>query len=97
MLHLSFSQTVTALLKTECPVELLYSALVSAAVLPEHSDELWSEQLWPQCFDLSNITQKPQHVAVKLLLIWKLLEEDHAIGELLHYTVRNQENTAIKA
>lgn len=41
--------------------------------LPEHSDELWSEELWPQRFDLSNITQKPQHVAVKLLLVWKLL------------------------
>lgn len=43
-------------------------------VLPEHSDELWGEQLWPQCFDLSNISQKPQHVAVKLLFVWKLLE-----------------------
>lgn len=26
-------------------------------VLPEYSDELWGEQLWPQCLDLSYISQ----------------------------------------
>lgn len=52
----------------------LLSPLVSAVLLPEYSDELWGEQLWPQSFDLSNISQKPQHVAVQLLLVWKLLE-----------------------
>lgn len=57
--------------------ESLYSPLVSVAVLPEYSDELWSEQLRPQYFHLSHISQKPQHVAMQLLLVWKLLGSDH--------------------
>lgn len=53
---------------------IMLESFYSTVLLPENSDELWREQLWPECFDLGNISQKPQHVAVKLLLIRKLLE-----------------------
>lgn len=52
---------------------IICSPLASPVVLPENSDELWGEQLGPQRFNLSNVSQKTQHVAVKLLFIWKLL------------------------
>lgn len=42
--------------------------------LREHGDELWRQQLRPQSSDLSNVAQKSQHVPVKFLLVWKLLQ-----------------------
>lgn len=45
--------------------------------LREYSDELWRQQLWPQRSDFSNVTQKSQHVSVKFLLVWKLLQASH--------------------
>lgn len=45
--------------------------------LREDEDELWGQQLWPQSSDLSHVPQEPQHVSVKLLLVWKLLQRDH--------------------
>lgn len=45
--------------------------------LREYSDELWRQQLWPQRSDFSNVTQKSQHVPVKFLLVWKLLQPSH--------------------
>lgn len=45
--------------------------------LREYSDELWRQQLWPQRSDFSNVAQKSQHVSVKFLLVWKLLQPSH--------------------
>lgn len=57
--------------------------------VPEHGDELWGEQLWPQGPDLRNIAQQPQHVAVELLFVRELLEETR--NELLSITVTRQD------
>lgn len=47
--------------------------LLAGGLSPEHGDELRREQLRPQRLHLRHVTQKPQHVAVELLLVWKLL------------------------
>lgn len=52
------------------------SVQVFLPLVPEHCDELWGEQLWPQSFDLSHVSQKTQHIAMKLLLVWKLLQTE---------------------
>lgn len=57
------------------------STLFFTIHLPEHSDKLRGEKLWPQSFDLSNISQQPQHVAMEFLFVWKLLEEGHTITD----------------
>lgn len=46
---------------------------MSLGNLRENGDELRRQQLRPQRSDLSNVAQQSQHVAVKLLLVWKLL------------------------
>ncbi|KAG7273782.1 hypothetical protein CRUP_003282 [Coryphaenoides rupestris] len=65
--NMMWESTPQALYDTSMPSASLSSRLLRGRV-PEHGDELWGEQLWPQGPDLRNVTQQPQHVAVELLL-----------------------------